>query len=75
MDFHFDMIKLAYDRTVDNTKSFSMSYMNKILESWKNAGFKNVEEVEKGDIKPQASDNGDSFNLDDFFKAAVERNQ
>ncbi len=75
MDFSFDMIKLAYDRTVDNTKEFSMRYMNKILENWKNAGFKTVNEVESGDTKPESPSNGDSFNLDDFFKAAVERNQ
>ena len=75
MNFPFDMIKLAYDRTVDNTKEFSMRYMNKILENWKNAGFKTVKEAESGDMKPEALSNGDSFNLDDFFKAAVERNQ
>lgn len=75
MNFPFDMIKLAYDKTVDNTKEFSMRYMNKILENWKNAGFKTAHDVETGDRKPDAADSGDSFNLDDFFKAAVERNQ
>ena len=69
------MIQLAYEKTVDNTKDFSMSYMNKILESWKNAGFKTIEEVERGDKKTSTDASGDSFNLDDFFKAAVERNQ
>ena len=75
MNFPFDMIKLAYEKTVDNTKEFSMRYMNKILENWKNAGFRTVRDVETGDKKPEAADSGDSFNLDDFFKAAVERNQ
>lgn len=74
MDFPWDMIKLAYDKTVDNTKEFSMRYMNKILENWKNAGFRTVDEVELGDNKPESMEK-DSFNLDDFFKAAVERNQ
>ena len=63
-----ELITLAYEKTVEKTGKVSMSYMHKILESWYNAGFKTVAEVEKGDIKPSAN----SFDPDEFFKTALE---
>ena len=63
-----ELITLAYEKTVEKTGKVSMSYMHKILESWYNAGFKTVAEVEKGDVKPSSS----SFDPDEFFKAALE---
>lgn len=67
-----EMIKSAYEKTVEKTGHVSMSYMHKILESWHTAGFKTLKEVEQGDKKPTASAGNTTYNLDDFFKAAVE---
>lgn len=67
----FDMIKLAYDKTVEKTGKVSMSYMHRIFESWRASGFKSVDEVTRGDVKPK--DSSESFDLDEFFKAAVEK--
>jgi len=43
------LIALAYDRTVTNTGKLSWAYMNKILESWADAGFTTPEEVQAGE--------------------------
>lgn len=63
-----EMIKLAYEKTVEKTGKASMSYMHKILESWHTSGFTTVSQVERGDVKPSNS----SFDVDDFFRVAVE---
>lgn len=64
------LIRLAYEKTVEKTGKVSMSYMHKILESWHDAGFTTVAEVEKGDRKPL--DANCSFDPDEFFRIAVE---
>ena len=66
------LITLAYERTVEKTGKASMSYMNKILENWHEAGFKTVEDVEVGDKKSESA-NTSSFDPDEFFKTAISR--
>lgn len=68
-----ELLRLAYEKTVSNTNKVSMSYMHKILESWHDAGFKTVADVERGDVKKP--DSKDSFDPDEFFKAALERSK
>lgn len=65
-----ELIRLAYEKTVEKTGHVSMSYMHKILDSWHTAGFKTTADVERGDKKP--TEGGSTYDLDDFFKAAVE---
>lgn len=45
--FDFDIIRLAFDKTVNATGKSSISYMNAILKKWSDAALKTVEEVEK----------------------------
>lgn len=72
MGFSWDMIKLAYERTVDGTKNQpNMNYMNKILENWSTSGFNSPSEVEQGDKKPSTVSDG--FDPDEFFKIALEK--
>ncbi len=66
-----ELITLAYERTVEKTGRASMSYMNKILKNWFEAGFVTVADVESGDKKPEVS--AESSNLDEFFRIAVSR--
>ncbi len=68
-----ELIKLAYDKTVEKTGKVSMSYMHKILESWQTSGFKTVDEVEKGDKKPVSE--SATFDPEEFFRAAVEKSK
>lgn len=44
-----DLIPIAYDRTVVNTGKLSLAYMNKILLTWAEEGFKKPEDVNTWD--------------------------
>ena len=72
-EISFELIKLAYDKTVEKTGKVSMSYMHKIIESWHTSGFKTVSEVEKGDKKPSCE--SATFDPEEFFRAAVEKSK
>ena len=52
--FAMDALALAYERTCLNTGSLNWSYMNKILQRWKEAGLLTAEQVKNGDKKPTA---------------------
>ncbi len=72
--FAFPMIEKAYEITVNATSKPSLSYANRILEGWYTEGLKTPEEVDaartqKNGEKPS----GMSFDVDEFFKAALER--
>ena len=74
--FDFEMIKLAYEETVNNTSKPSMSYANKVLESWYSEGFKSKRDIEESKQKRKGAQTGaqaTSFNVDDFFNAAINR--
>ena len=44
-----ELIRLAYERTVYQKKAMSWPYMNKILQSWHQAGYRTLAQVEAGD--------------------------
>lgn len=69
--FEFDLIELAYEKTVDATGKASVAYMDKILSSWHEKGFRTPDDVAAGDA-PAAGKSG-SFDTDDFFSMAVRR--
>lgn len=79
MGFDADVIRLAYEITVDNTGEASLPYANKILESWHQSGLHTADEVsaeiEKGRAarKSAKSSADKSFNTDEFFEAALKR--
>ena len=49
MNIPIDLIRYAYEKTVEQTDKRSMPYMNKILTDWSKAGYKTREEVDMGD--------------------------
>ncbi len=51
MGFGLEAIELAFDRTITNTGSLKWSYMNRILESWKEKGLYDVAEIEEKDSR------------------------
>lgn len=51
MGFEDEAIAIAYDRTVTNTGGLKWSYMNKILESWKENDLLSAQEIEEKDGK------------------------
>ena len=55
MGFGEEAIAIAYDRTVVNTGSFKLRYMNRILENWHEAGLHTAAEIEAGDGRGRSS--------------------
>lgn len=45
--FSSDMIREAYERCVDNTGKVTMSYINKILDSWNKKDIRNIDEAKQ----------------------------
>lgn len=46
-----DMIRLAFDKMVDNTGKVSFPYMDKMMQNWHNQGLKTPEQVAQSDQK------------------------
>lgn len=67
-----DLIRLAYERTVNATGKASIAYASKILERWHNEGLKTAEAVEASEQKLTPNDGG-NFETNDFFEAALRR--
>ena len=70
--FDFDIVKHAYEITVDNTGKFSTTYMNSILRRWNESGFQTVEDVNNGEASRQSGVEH-SFEGDEFITAALKR--
>ncbi len=51
MNFPEDVVSLAYEKTCINTGGMNWPYMDKILRSWKEAGYRTVEQIQKKDKK------------------------
>ena len=74
--FGIEMIRLAYDKTVDGCGSPSAAYANSILDSWHSKGIDSPEKVADEDAKRTGAKLGEvkrSFDSDDFFEAALKR--
>ncbi len=75
--YGLEVIKLAYEITVDKINEPSLNYANAILESWNSKGLKTEDEV-KAQIEAEAEAKGEpsagkSFDSTDFFEAALRR--
>lgn len=72
MKYDTDILKLAYDSTVDAIGKPSLSYANTILERWYAEGYKTAEEIVRAtDEYRRKKMGGSSFDADDFFNAAL----
>ncbi len=78
--YGIEMVRRAYELTVDATNEPSMAYANAILERWNAEGVRTPEDVdaetrEKADKKNGNGKTllGNSFDTDDFFEAAIKR--
>ncbi len=73
MSYSFEIVKLAYEITVDKTHEVNFNYMGKILENWFAKGCKTLDDVKNANKKPSAPQSADSFEVDDFFAAALKK--
>lgn len=73
-DFSAELVEHAYEQTMAAISKANLSYMNTILLSWQNAGYKTVQEV-KAQKKAGDKSGSSSFDLDEFFQKAVNRSR
>ena len=73
--YSYDLIKMAYEISVDNTGKSNWNYTNKILENWLASGVKTVEDAEKSQASHKNKISMSSFDTDDFFEAALKRSK
>jgi len=76
MRLSFDLVKLAYEITVNNTGEVALPYMSKILEKWHAKGIKTAEDAEKYEAskpkKAEKDSNGDK-ELEELLLAAANK--
>lgn len=70
-----DIIEKAYDITINATGKPSIPYAHAILERWYTNGVRTLEDAEAAIAQRESerTEEGSSFNIDDFFNAAIER--
>ncbi len=73
MCYSFEIVKIAYDITVNKTHEVNFNYMGKILETWFASGYKTIDDVNNGAKRPVVKGIEDSFNVDDFVAAAIKK--
>ncbi|MBQ7313539.1 MAG: DnaD domain protein, partial [Clostridia bacterium] len=76
--FDREMIRAAYEITIEKTKEANLNYANAVIENWYAAGHKTVEDVEAAEAqrsanRPKDVPTGTSFATDSFFEAALQR--
>lgn len=72
-NFNLELIKYAYEKTVENIEKLSFPYINKILVVWQTQGLKTVEDVQNFEESSHKSykqskfgGNSDGFNAEDY---------
>ena len=80
--YDINIVRMAYEITVNATGEASLPYTNAILEKWNANSWKTADEIEAGmnverEKREGSSGNkkelGNSFDTDDFFEAALQR--
>ncbi|MEE1491695.1 MAG: DnaD domain protein, partial [Massilioclostridium sp.] len=68
-----NMIRLAYERTIDSIGELSFPYINKILSEWHKHSIATPEQANSRDAKPapKQSDEAPSYDLDKLSKRGM----
>jgi len=76
-----DVVKRAYDVTVEKTGKYTISYLDRVLANWHEAGYRTIGDVDQAE-KRYAEEkekrdpaNEGSFQTDEFFEAALRRSR
>lgn len=75
MGLSFELVKHAYEITVNNTGEVALPYMSKLLEKWHAAGIKTPAEVEKQREKPKPKKAGGGYDaeVEQLLRSAAEK--
>lgn len=68
-----ELVTASYEEMMKNIPQPKLSYENKILKNWHEAGVKTVDDAKAGGFIGGKSGSSPSFDLDEFFELAVER--
>ena len=79
--YDINIVRMAYEITVNATGEPSVAYTNAILEKWNANAWKTADEIEAGmnaerekrEGNANKKELGNSFDTDDFFEAALQR--
>ena len=79
--YDINIVRMAYEITINATGEPSVAYTNAILEKWNANAWKTVAEIEAGmnaerekrEGNANKKELGNSFDTDDFFEAALQR--
>ena len=76
--YDIEVVRRAYDITINATNEPSVAYANAIMERWHAEGLGTAEEIDarllqEANEKGTATGLGNSFDTDDFFEAALQR--
>lgn len=73
--FSHDMIREAYERCVDNTGKVTMSYINKILDSWQKKGILTLEATKEdkkvGKSNKQNKEKETSYDIEEYENMSI----
>lgn len=86
MKIPFELVRVAFERTVEKKGTPQKSYINGILKKWQEASVKTLEELESyeqskrgasqamtGGQSPVGTSGESTFDIDEFFSAALNR--
>lgn len=75
-EFNIEMIRMAYERAIDQIGQVSFPYIGKILQNWHDMGLKTPQDVIEKDLpKRKSSQNGGndrSYDIDEFDRQGFE---
>ena len=75
MKLSFDLVKRAYELTIDRIGELKFPYMSKIIEQWYAKGVRTVDDAEKLDVKhkeEKAAENSE-YDIEKYFTAAAKK--
>lgn len=64
--FNVDIIKLAYEKTINAIGKLAFPYINKILLSWYEKGYKTLEDVETNELPKKTEKKSTSYDIDEL---------
>jgi DnaD/phage-associated family protein len=75
MQYGDAILQKAYEITVDSIGKSSLPYANTILERWYAEGYRTIEDIDAAiaDYRRKKNEGKGSFDVDDFFEAALAR--
>lgn len=75
--YDIDVIRFAYEITIDAIHEPVPKYTNSILEKWHSENLRTLDDIKRREEENRAKKNGadtaKSYDLDDFFEAALQR--